>query len=192
MKRTLAIACLTLLSCAACQSAHADTFSTFVLDNVTMRGGGTASGTVVIDTTSGVVISEDVMASQGGVFHEFTGPITLQGTVDNVTEWEFPDAVGDQFLLVIPSPATLLVGYTGGLLCSDTNPYPCIEPNNPSLFRDGAFVVGGNTSLAYFISTGSLDPVPEPSSWMLLGSGLAGLSIRAGTRGRRAWRRLRG
>ena len=159
---------LSALALGTAVSSYADT--SFNLVNNTFSNGATATGTVNINTSTGVFDSVNVSIMSGGTNYSFTGAPTSQGSFNNGTQYfeESFDVAGDE--LVIDVPGSTLVGYTGGLLCSTSN-----------LCGDGyagAFAVptSATTANAYALSTGSLTAAtPEPSSLILLGTGILGV-----------------
>ena len=159
-----AIACLVSLT--FCSGAYADSFTQFALNGVEMTSGLTATGVVLIDVTTGIVVSEDVTYN-GDLFSlDGVSGNTLHNSYSN-----FNDAAGDTFQISVP-PLTL-VGYSGGPLCS-SEAVRCIDEVNPNIQHAGGFIPLGGGPVD-FITEGSLVPTPEPSSLMLLATGLLGV-----------------
>lgn len=147
--------------------SHADTV--FHLVNNTYEGGGVATGTVNIDTVNGVFDSVNIDLTLSGADYLFTGaPATQVAGFDNNTQYyEYSFDAGND-ALTIDIPVGSLVGYSGGLLCTDAN--LCGSGYEGDLqLADGTL---------YGAATGSLAATPEPSSLILLGSGvLAGVGV---------------
>jgi hypothetical protein len=142
-------------------AARADTTTTFTFVDNTYADGATGTGTVTIDTTTGVIGAIDFTFVDGAQEFTFSGSPT-QGTsaftpVDQFTAYNFG---GD--ILVLDIFASTLVGYNGGALCD----------SNGLCGGDGFVQLSGDPLDA--LSTGSLVATPEPSSFLLLGIGLFG------------------
>jgi PEP-CTERM motif-containing protein len=152
-------------------AAHADSISTFSLTNYTFQSGATATGTIGIDTTVGLVVSTNITYFGGttALFNisDGTGNVSL-GLYTNAPS---SDAAGDVFADSFHTPSDGFVGYVGGDTCSVSN--PC----------DGSVVSGVLFAKSTIddLETGSLtlDPTgqtPEPSTLALLSSGILGLA----------------
>jgi PEP-CTERM motif len=156
-------------------AALADTISTFAVNGGSYIG-GTFTGTVVMDTTLGLVTDVDIIYQRGTTVKEFVGhPRQFEIPSENLFEFYLNDTTYDQ--LIILKDGTSVVGYTGGPLCSYDLPLECpasegeawwnsIWINESTLEQDE--VVSGSLVLTDTVIT------PEPTSIVLLGTGLLG------------------
>lgn len=171
MRRFL-LAVLALGTLAAGSAARADIF-TFSSNLV---GGGTMSGTVTIDTTTGLGTAGNFTILNNGNTYTFSGAnvnYSAQLTADTYFI-SFVDPSNNAWSLVLPAPSGSLIGYKGSQICSY------------ALLCDGGIVSGffdNSVSPAdlYQNLDGSLvdtsiSAVPEPSSLMLMGSGVLALA----------------
>jgi hypothetical protein len=106
---------------------------TFSLEDGTFASGATMSGTLVIDTATGSLVSADLTYTLGGSSVSFDRtffgqgtipalfgvffPLTVAGVVDGPENPLANPPVVDEFDLILP--AASLVGYAGGPLCTD-------------------------------------------------------------------------
>lgn len=148
--------------------AYADQITVFEL---TVGPSDTPSGTVTIDTTTGIVEAIDfsfpgspIVSASGLLVTTFWD---AYGTAPNAfvqiqEEWATP-TYDSQWWVGINLPVSSLVGYPGGNICSTTD--VCYEGAT-----SGVFV--GDLLEPYYFASGQLEPVvAEPASFILLGTG---------------------
>jgi hypothetical protein len=167
--------CGLVLAALPTTAALADTISTFAA-NGGSHSGGTFTGTVVMDTTLGLVTDVDVTYQRGTTVKEFVGsPGQFAIPYQNLFEFYLNDASNDQ--LIILKEGTSVVGYTGGPLCSYDLPLECPATDGPYWFNsiwinevtlEQDEMVSGSLVLTDTVITA------EPTSLVLVGTGLLG------------------
>ena len=158
-------------------AALADTISTFAANGGSYFG-GTFTGTVVMDTTLGLVTDVDITYQRGTIVKEFVGhPGQSANPSQNLFEFYLNDTTNDQ--LIILKEGTSVVGYTGGPLCSYDLPLECHATDGEYWFTsiwineltlDEDEMKSGSLVLTNTVTT------PEPTSFLLMGSGLVAVA----------------
>jgi hypothetical protein len=159
---------------AATIAAHADILSTFSLTDYTFQSGATATGTIVIDITDGLVESTNItyVGATTLLFNVSTGTGNVSlGLYSNAPS---TDAAGDTFADSFHTPAAGFIGYAGGEACSQTDlcdVFVTSAINFANSTQD--LLETGSLTLEPPIVTGQ---TPEPSTFALLGTGILGLA----------------
>jgi hypothetical protein len=137
------------------------------------------SGTFTVDTTAGVVLSADFLYL-GQTFSTILaqGPFDCCGDPNSLpigyalfAGTSNQDLPALHFLLSGTTAKDSLVGYMGGNVCSNNT--PC-GPDSDQHFWESAYHDPNNNVVG--LMSGSTAPAPEPSTFMLLGSGVLGLA----------------
>jgi hypothetical protein len=146
-------------------AAHADSYTTFALDG-TFTNGGTVTGTIYADTTSGVIESSNLELD--GVPGDYDVTQTgLYATTDEYIFYNTPQGAPLDLLfqLFISSASKSLAGYPGGAICSTT-----------TTCQYASEITNYDARVIYQVESGTLTATPEPSSFFLLGLGLIGVA----------------
>jgi hypothetical protein len=167
---------------------HADTITTFALDGFTFQSPATLTGTITIDVTTGITTGINATYTAGSLTDEFT---VVRTTFLPPFLFGYPTmgsiSVPANNFLQMSLPTSSLVGYTGGPVCTYPTGKNCpIVPVGDT--QPMGWVISEFSTLTMesnFIQSGTLDPLPttttpEPSTFVLLGSGLIGALSRAG------------
>ena len=145
-------------------AAYADTIKNFYYEG-TFASTGTLSGTITIDTTTGVVTDASPFLIGNISYPNTVVPpevLTFPGETVISFGWETNLA----FLQVnLALPVTTLVGYTGSLLCIEARPCPSGDVSNIS-----------HELSVDFLTSGSISQVPEPSTLAMLAPGVVTLA----------------
>lgn len=172
---------------------------TFSLQNGTYGSGAKMTGTVVIDTATGTMVSADLTYTLSGSSVTFNQNFSDQGIVPALYGVYYPLSYGDVVDgpgnpnatpptaddLGLLLPVGSLVGYSGGDLCTDNGPsgHYCGGGIFSEYYGRVNFVIDHGLSAPGddALTTGSLVPLtattPEPSAWMLTLTGIALCSV---------------
>ena len=147
---------------------HADTITNFQFSST--FGDGSASWIITIDTTTGIVEGQNIVATVSGNTYDFNA-FNGQGTASPTYIIQLKTtATPTEYLQIAIPDSTSLVGYTGGTLCSWSLETGCMVPGE-NAFYPVLLNIDGNLDVA---TVADLKPIPEPSSLALLGTGILG------------------
>lgn len=155
--------------------SHADTIHTFAL-NATLQS-GTATGNVTLDATTGKFTGSAIALLYLATTYNFAGAPTASASQPSYIRTSFASVTpGGYFVLDLPVAS--LVGYTGGALCTFNAACAGAVSGVGVLSSVGLDAVTSG-SLALQSSPASPAPsvTPEPSSLLLLASGVLGLGV---------------
>jgi hypothetical protein len=169
MKRFAALAAAVVAIAAA---APAWAAKTFVLDNVTLQGGGTLTGSFTTNDALTSLEAIDITASMNTV-----GAYTFQAFHYNDLSLVYSDHMPSYFSVKTVGYAQELQLYFGALTDSGAT----LLPNHSfehQVVAGTRMVTGGGVVAA------PISAVPEPATWamMIVGFGLAGSALRLGGR----------
>ena len=183
--RHFASACSLFLVCAAPLAAHADTVETL---NATLVNGGTVTGTVTFGTVtipnnqmggpatiSGYEVTGDnITVVSNGDTYTYTNLFAVGGTNNApYTEIFYTPTFSSYFELALPGAVPLAALPSGSICtfnaqCANVNYQGTIGAPIYSTFYSS---VSADSSA---VGSGTLAPTPEPSSLVLLGTGILG------------------
>jgi len=147
--------------------AHADQITVFSLTTVfqtpPQSPDGTASGTITIDTTTGVVEAIDLSFAGGAGLTPYGAFWNVYGLPNGFVE--ITEVWPPTSYVEISLPVSTLVGYTGGSICTEEH------------LCDGGAYSGFTWDFSEVApySSGQLTATPEPASLILFGTGVLGL-----------------
>jgi len=182
-----------LLALALTTTAHA-TPVTFSLQNGAFGSGAILTGTVVIDTATGSMVSADLTYTLGGssvtfdraFFVQFTTvglrmgnfvPVIGAGVVDGPGDPNAQPPAVDEFDLLLPGSS--LVGYSGGPVCAASITLDCGGATYSEYYGRVNFVIDHGLPVPGWdvMTSGTLVPLavatPEPSEFALTLTGMA-------------------
>jgi len=170
------------------QPASADDTQVFDLSG-TFTGDSTVSGTVTIDVSNGTITAVDL--SYEGQTYTY---IQTQGAFFGATGSTMPVSYGfdagvsstlqvPQLSFGIPGTSAIdsLVGYTGGSLCSLD---ALCGPDSYGNYWESDFLAADGTTYLK-LQSGQLSATPEPSSVLLLATGIALIGMAMSVRRRK-------
>lgn len=158
------------LAFSAAAVAHADTINTFTL-NASLEY-GTATGTLVVDSTTGLLKSGSVTASYNGQSESLSTVVSSTGsnglyTIELTTA---SGGTGDDLYLDLPT--STLSNYGGGII--DSASYNALHESYLNAYNTMDYVTSGTLNLTG-TAQGAASPAatPEVASWVFTLTGTA-------------------